>query len=112
MPASPEEKGGVEGEVGYFRRNHFVPVPQVADLAALNLYLLAGCREDEKRMIGDRQQSVGLGMQQERAHLLAFASEGFDLADSRFTVVDRKGCVQADNNCYSVAQPSGTKVQV
>ncbi len=112
MPASPEEKGGVEGEVGYFRRNHFVPVPQVADLAALNLYLLASCREDEKRMIGDRQQSVGLGMQQERAHLLALASEGFDLADSRFSVVDRKGCVQADNNCYSVAQPSGTKVQV
>ena len=27
------EKGGVEGEVGRFRRNHLVPVPEVADLA-------------------------------------------------------------------------------
>jgi transposase len=40
------EKGGVEGEVGRCRRNHLVPVPQVADLAALNALLLAGCETD------------------------------------------------------------------
>jgi hypothetical protein len=27
-------KGGVEGEVGRFRRNHLVPVPEVASLAS------------------------------------------------------------------------------
>jgi transposase len=26
-PAEPQEKGGIEGEAGYFRRNHWVPVP-------------------------------------------------------------------------------------
>ena len=46
------EKGGVEGEAGYFRRNHWVPVPQAADLAELNRQLLAACREDEQRRIG------------------------------------------------------------
>ncbi|MGW1161098.1 hypothetical protein ACWD5Q_32890 [Streptomyces sp. NPDC002513] len=30
------EKGGVEGQIGYFRRNHFVPVPEVSSLAELN----------------------------------------------------------------------------
>ena len=30
------EKGGVEGEVGRFRRSHLVPVPEVATLAELN----------------------------------------------------------------------------
>ncbi|WP_338672629.1 hypothetical protein V1460_06300 [Streptomyces sp. SCSIO 30461] len=30
------EKGGVEGEVGRFRRNHLVPVPDVTTLAELN----------------------------------------------------------------------------
>ncbi|MGV9907369.1 hypothetical protein ACWDU8_33640 [Streptomyces sp. NPDC003388] len=30
------EKGGVEGQIGYFRRNHFSPVPEVASLAELN----------------------------------------------------------------------------
>jgi len=29
-PARGNEKGGVEGEVGYFRRNHLVPVPKVS----------------------------------------------------------------------------------
>ena len=40
------EKGGVEGEVGRFRRNHLVPVPDLADLAELNALLLAGCEAD------------------------------------------------------------------
>src|SRR5262249_21620264 len=28
-PGEGHEKGGVEGEAGYFRRNHWVPVPSV-----------------------------------------------------------------------------------
>ena len=48
-PAEAHEKGGVEGEAGYFRRNHWVPVPQARDLAELNEQLLEGCRRDERR---------------------------------------------------------------
>ena len=111
-PASPQEKGGVEGEVGYFRRNHLVPVPQAQDLAALNRQLLAACQEDEQRMVGERTQSVGSGMATERAHLLPLAAEGFDLAETRFATVDNKGCVKIGGNGYSVPLPAGTKVQV
>ena len=39
-PGEGHEKGGIEGEGGYFRRNHLVPVPCVADLDALNALLL------------------------------------------------------------------------
>ena len=46
-PARGNEKGGVEGEVGYFRRNHLVPIPRVTDLAELNEHLLRGCRQSE-----------------------------------------------------------------
>jgi transposase len=35
-PAEPHEKGGIEGEAGYFRRNHWVPLPQARDLDELN----------------------------------------------------------------------------
>ena len=35
------EKGGVEGEIGRFRRRHLTPMPHVGSLAALNLAL--GC---------------------------------------------------------------------
>src|SRR6266849_1695917 len=43
-PGEGHEKGGVEGEVGVFRRNHWVPVPAAGDLDALNARRLAACR--------------------------------------------------------------------
>src|SRR5438067_12924192 len=55
-PGEGHEKGGVEGEVGYFRRNHFVPVPAACDLDELNAMLLDGCREDEARLIDGRHR--------------------------------------------------------
>ena len=42
-PASGNEKGGVEGELGWFRRNLLVPVPEASDLNALNQQVLADC---------------------------------------------------------------------
>jgi hypothetical protein len=36
MPGQGDEKGGVEEEGGYFRRNHLVPVPKVRSLEELN----------------------------------------------------------------------------
>ncbi len=44
-------KGDVEGEAGYFRRNHWVPVPKAFDLAGLNRQLLDDCRSDEQRAL-------------------------------------------------------------
>jgi len=111
-PGEAHEKGGVEGEVGYFRRNHWVPVPQAADLEALNRQLLAGCQQDQQRRIGDRSQSVGVGMEMERAHLLPLAEEGFDLAEVSFGLVDGKGCVKVRTNSYSVPLRAGSRVQV
>ncbi|MGE3835932.1 MAG: IS21 family transposase [Acidimicrobiia bacterium] len=42
------EKGGVEGEVGRFRRRHLTPVPSVGSLAELN-ELLAAADDDARR---------------------------------------------------------------
>jgi transposase len=39
-PGRGNEKGGVESEVGYFRRHHLVPVPRVASLDELNKPLI------------------------------------------------------------------------
>src|SRR6202158_339884 len=83
-PAEPQEKGGVEGEVGYFRRNHWVPLPQARDLEDLNAQLLAACREDERRQIAGRHQTVGAAMIEERAQLLPLAEQDFELAELSF----------------------------
>jgi transposase len=110
-PARGNEKGGVEGEVGYFRRNHLVPVPKVKDLAALNEYLRACCQQDEQRRINGKAHAVGEAMRIEREHLLPLASEGFELAETSFPVVDGQGCVKVRTNRYSVPLRAGTKTQ-
>ena len=52
------EKGGVEGEIGRFRRRHLVPVPAVASLAALNQLIAAGDIVDDGRVITGRPVTV------------------------------------------------------
>jgi hypothetical protein len=108
-PGAGHEKGGVEGENGYFRRNHWVPVPKAASLEVLNDLLLMGCREDERRLIDGRTQLVGQAMAEERDHLLALPEEAFDLAEISFPVVDG-GCVRI--NTYSTPVGPGTAVRV
>jgi transposase len=110
-PAEPHEKGGIEGEAGCFRRNHWVPVPKAADLVELNRQLLDGCKQDEHRLIAGREQTVGAGMLIERDHLLPMASEGADLAQISFPTVNGLGCVKVLTNTYSVPLPAGMQVQ-
>jgi methyl coenzyme M reductase beta subunit len=110
-PGEGHEKGGVEGEGGYFRRNHLVPVPRVADLEALNAMLLTACRADEARVLDGRSETIGAAMAVERGHLLPCAVEGLDLAETVFPVVDKQSCVTVKTNFYSVPARAGSRVE-
>jgi transposase len=110
-PAEPHEKGGIEGEAGYFRRNHWVPVPKAADIAERNRQLISACEHDERRLIAGRSRSVGAGLIIEREHLLPLAQESFDLAQTSFPSVNGLGCAKVLTNTYSVPLPAGTQVQ-
>ena len=83
----------MEGEVGYFRRNHWVPVPSAVNLDELNGLLLAGCRADEQRLIDGREGCVGAALAIERDHLLPVADAGLDLAEVSFPLVNASGCI-------------------
>jgi hypothetical protein len=61
-PGEGHEKGCVEGEGGYFRRNHLVPVTCVTDLDALNTLLVTACRGDEARILDRRTETIGAAM--------------------------------------------------
>jgi transposase len=111
-PARGNEKGGVEGELGYFRRNYLVPVPECSDWSELNEKLLEGCRDYEHRQIAGKPMEVGAAMAAEREHLLPPAEEGFDLAETSFPVVDSKGWVKARTNWYSTPLKPGTRARV
>jgi transposase len=57
-PARGNEKGGLEREVGCFRRNHLLPALKVKDRDALNEYLHTCCQQDEQRRIREKPFSV------------------------------------------------------
>lgn len=111
-PYEAHEKGGIESEAGYFRRNHWVPMPKARDLADLNAQLLAACRQDERRQIAGHNQPVGAAMIEERAHLLPLAEPGFELAEISFPQVDGLGCVRVRTNLYSAPAQPGKTVEV
>jgi len=96
------EKGGVEGEVGRFRRNHLVPVPEVADLAELNALIRAGCERDLARTIIGRSETVGEALARERPLLRPLPAEPFDCAEVSQVRVDSKALVTVRQNRYSV----------
>jgi len=110
-PARGNEKGGVEGEQGYFRRNHLVPLPEARDLEHLNQLLRDSSKEDEQRVIAGRAQSIGAAMTVERGHLRPLAGEGFDLAAVSFPIVNSSGTVNVLTNFYSTPLAPGTKVE-
>ncbi len=103
--AGSHEKGGVEGEVGRFRRNHLVPVPRVGSLAELNERLAAADVADEYRVIVWRDQTVGEAAAGERAFLRPVPVEVFDTTTVLHPIVDTKARICVRQSLYSV--PAG-----
>ena len=100
--AGAHEKGGVEGEVGRFRRRHLVPVPHVASLAEVNALLSAADRDDEARHIGGRLATVGAMAEAERPFLRALPEQPFGTAIPLRARADRKARVFVRGSFYSV----------
>jgi len=96
------EKGGVEGEVGRFRRRWLTPVPQAADWDGLNSYLRQCCLKDLDRTLSGRGESVGSMRACERAVLRPLPAEGFELAEVAVALVDQHARITVRTNRYSV----------
>jgi hypothetical protein len=101
----------VEGEGGYFRRNHLVPVPKARNLEDLNRQMMEASREDECRVISGRNMTIGEAVRLELEHLLPSAGEGFQLAGVHFVSVNTHAMVKVLTNFYSAPLPVGVAVQ-
>jgi len=99
------EKGGVEGEVGRFRRRHLVPVPRVASLKELNSLLEDACFQELDRRIQGREQTVGEALRIEGRALGELPFEEFETAEQAGPRVDAKALVTIRQNRYSVPVP-------
>jgi transposase len=89
------EKGGVEGEIGRFRRRHLVPVPAVASLAVLNQLISVGDMIDDGRVITGRPATVAVAFAAEQPAMGPLPAEPFDPARLLQARVDSRACVRA-----------------
>ncbi len=106
------EKGGVEGGVGRFRRNHLVPVPKVASFDELNELLRNACAQDDLRTREGRSRTVLEDWEAEAPTLRELPATRFDTAEISTPRVDSKSRVKVRTNRYSVpVRLAGRKVE-
>ena len=102
----------MEGELGWFRRNCLTPVPEAANLEALNEQLLEMCFATRKRTLQGRSVSIFEASLQECTFLLPLAEEGFALEEViDALIVDSQGRVKVKGNWYSAPVPPGRRVR-
>jgi transposase len=107
------EKGGVEGEVGRFRRRWFVPVPDVASLAELNARLAQADACEDARHVDGRAATIGSDFAVEAPLLAPLSGEAFDCALTLTPKVDRYARIPVRQCRYSVpARLIGRRVRV
>jgi transposase len=107
------EKGGVEGEVGRFRRRHLVPLPKVDTLSELNsLIVLADAKDDARHIFGHRQ-SIGEEFAVELPLLAPLPNDSFEMMLALNCRVDTKSRICVRQCFYSVpARFVGRRVDV
>lgn len=96
------EKGGIEGEVGRFRRTWLSPMPVVASLAELNARIREWDLRDERRRIGQKISTVAQDLSSDREHLAQLPRDRFDPGLELYPRVDRSGLVTVRQAKYSV----------
>jgi transposase len=111
--AGAHEKGGVEGEIGRFRRRHLVPVPAVTSLARLNQRIAAAGILDDGRVITGRPVTVAAAFAAELPAMLPLPGEMFDPARLLQARVDNRARVCVRQSYYSVpARYAGRRLTV
>ncbi len=95
------EKGSVENLVGYARRNYFVPLPEGADLEAINTSLRENCLSDQQRIMAGRIDPIASRLKFERTQLGPLPTHAPDLGPVAEVLVHSTGRVRFQTNDYS-----------
>jgi transposase len=101
-PGKGNDKGNVEGLVGYARRNFMVPVPRVASWEELNVYLLEECRKRRERKLWGHKETIAQRFERDREKLLPLPASPYEACEKRTTRVSSQALVRYETNDYSV----------
>ena len=106
-PGKGNDKGKVEGLVGYVRRNFFVPIPRFASWDALNADFAHKCGARRGRRLRRHTETIGERFARDREALLPLPPVPYDACDTRTTRVTSLSLVRDRRNDYSVPTAYG-----
>ena len=98
----PNEKGQVEGLVGFTRRNFLVPMPRTSSLESLNADLEQQCRRDLQRRLRGQTAIKAVLLEEERSVLRALPRQRFEARRVANGQAGSLSLVRFDRNSYSV----------
>src|SRR5271165_3714109 len=106
-PGKGNDKGKVEGLVGYARRNFMVPIPHAASFAELNARLLEHCRRRLNDRLRSHDETIGERLVRDRAAFLPLPPTHYDGCEKRAARVSSLSLVRYRGNDYSVPTAYG-----
>jgi transposase len=106
-PGKGNDKGAVEGLVGYARRNFLVPVPRMSSWEELNVYLLEQCRKRRERRMWGHQETIAERFERDGAALLPLPAVPYEACEKRTAKVSSLSLVRYRANDYSVPTSYG-----
>jgi transposase len=101
-PGKGNDKGGVEGLVGYARRNFMVPVPRFPSWEAFNTWLEARCRKRQGDILRGHTEMIGQRLEQDLEVMAELPAAPFDACDQASGRVSSQALVRYKTNDYSV----------
>ena len=101
-PGKGNDKGKVEGLVGYARRNFLVPVPRVATWEELNTHLREACLHRRQRKLWGHTETIAERFERDREQLLALPPTPLEACEKRTTRASSQALVRFETNDYSV----------
>ena len=100
-PAKGNDKGNVEGMVGYSRR-YFMALPIADDFDALNAKLLDGCIKRSQAKLVGQTETIAERMKRDTSALMVLPVVAFDACHKISTRVSSLSLVRYRTNDYSV----------
>ena len=106
-PGKGNDKGKVEGLVGYARRNFLVPIPVFETFEALNAYLLDCCRRRMADRLRGHDETIAQRLERDLAALQRPLPPAYDACEKVATQVSSLSLVRYRLNDYSVPTTYG-----
>ena len=100
-PGKGNDKGKVEGMVGYVRRNFLVPVPSFEGFEELNANLERQCLKRMDAQLRGHTETIGQRMERDLEALLKLPSVPYDACDKQAGRVNSLSLVRYRTNDYS-----------